>query len=218
MFKKYMEKKFSKREASDFNKIRTIFQWIICHCFIGLYVSFFYKMEVIGKEKLKTDKKYLIAANHMTGFDPFVIAYALNKTMAFMAKEELFETFCSRVIMDLCGAFSVNRSKLEVSTIKTAIAVNKTDWILGIFPQGTRDKSGMINSVSRGFTALAKTSKCDIMPVSIVGMEKKSKWFHQGKITIKVGDLIPYGETEETIQKWCQSISDMSGLEYKPEN
>lgn len=218
MFKKYMEKKFSKREMSEFNLVRTIFQWVICHCFIGAYVHFFYKVEVKGIEKLKTDKKYLIAANHMTGWDPFVIAMALNKTMAFMAKEELFETLGSRFIMDYCGAFSVNRQKLEVSTIKTAIAVNKTKWILGIFPQGTRDRSGMINHVSRGFTALAKASKCDIMPVSIVGMEKKSKWFHQGKIEIKVGDLIPYGETEETIQKWCNAVSELSGLEYKPES
>lgn len=217
MFKKYMEKKFSKRESSDFNKFRKIFQWIVCHWLIGAYVRFFYKMEVEGLEKLKTDKKYLVAANHMTGLDPFVIAYALNLTMAFMAKEELFATLGSRLVMDFCGAFSVNRQKLEVSTIKTAIAVNKTDWILGIFPQGTRDKSGMINHVSRGFTALAKTSKCDIMPVSIVGMEKKSKWFHQGKIVVKVGDLIPYGEAEETIQKWCEEISRLSGLEYKPE-
>ena len=217
MFKKYMEKKFSKRETSEFNTFRTIFQWITCHWFIGTYVKLFYKMEVHGTEKLETDKKYLIAANHMTGLDPFVIAYALNKTMAFMAKEELFATFWSRVLMDFCGAFSVNREKLEVSTIKTAIAVNKSNWILGIFPQGTRDKSGMIHHVSRGFTALAKTSKCDIMPVSIVGMQEGPKGFRKGKLIVKVGELIPYGETEETIQKWCAEMSRLSGLEYQPE-
>ncbi|MBQ2645721.1 1-acyl-sn-glycerol-3-phosphate acyltransferase, partial [bacterium] len=177
----------------------------------------FYKIKIEGLEKLKTDKKYLIAANHMTGLDPFIIAFALKKTMAFMAKEELFKTFWSRFLMDYCGAFSVNRQKLEVSTIKTAIAVNKSDWILGIFPQGTRDNSGKINHVSRGFTALAKASKCDIMPVSIVGMEKKSKWFKQGNLTIKVGDLIPCEDAETTIHKWCETISQLSGLEYQPE-
>jgi len=216
MFKKYMEKKFSKREEKDFNTFRKVFQRLTC-LLIGTYIGFFYKIEVEGLEKLNTDKKYLIAANHLSALDPFIIAFALNKTLAFMAKEELFETFFSRVIMDLCGAFAVNRQKLEVSTIKTAIAVSKTkDWRLGIFPQGTRDKSGKINHVSRGFTALAKTSKCDILPVSITGADKKSNGFHQGKIVIKVGELIPYGETEETIQKWCEAVSNLSGLEYKP--
>ena len=215
MFKKYMEKKFSKREEKDFNLFRKIVQKTFCF-FIGTYISFFYKIEVFGKEKLKTDKKFLIAANHLSALDPFIIAYALDQTLAFMAKEELFETLGSRFVMDVCGAFAVNRQKLEVSTIKTAIAVGKTDWKLGIFPQGTRDASGKINHVSRGFTALAKTSKCDILPVSIIGADKKSKGFRHGKITIKVGDFIPYGETEETMQKWCEAISELSGLEYQP--
>lgn len=216
MFKTYMEKKFSKREVKDFNRFRAIFQKIVCHWTLGAYIRFFYKIEVFGKEKLKQDKKYLIAANHLSGFDPFIIAFALNQSLAFMAKEELFQTFWSRLLMDLCGAFSVNREKLEVSTIKTAIAVNKSSWKLGIFPQGTRDKSGKINHVSRGFVALAKASKCDILPVSIIGADKKSTGFHKGTITIKIGDLIPHGEVDETINKWCETISKLSGLEYKP--
>lgn len=216
MFKKYMERKFSKREAKEFNTFRAIVQKIICHWLLGGYLRFFYKIEVFGKEKLDKNKRYLIAANHLSGFDPFIVAYALDQTLAFMAKEELFETFWSRWLMDWCGAYSVNREKLEVSTIKTAIEINKTKWKLGIFPQGTRDKSGKINHVTRGFVALAKASKCDILPVAIIGADKKSKGFHQQTITIKIGDLIPCGEVDETITKWCEAISELSGLEYQP--
>lgn len=216
MFKKYMERKFSKREAKEFNKFRAIIQKIVCKWLLGAYIRFFYKIEIFGVEKLDKEKNYLIAANHLSGLDPFIVALALNQPLAFMAKEELFETFWSRWLMDWCGAFSVNREKLEVSTIKTAIAVNKTNWHLGIFPQGTRDKSGKINHVTRGFVALAKASKCNILPVSIIGADKKSKGFRQQTITIKIGDLIPCGEVDETIRKWCEVISDLSGLEYKP--
>ncbi|MGN0015128.1 MAG: lysophospholipid acyltransferase family protein [Candidatus Gastranaerophilaceae bacterium] len=216
MFKKYMEKKFSKRDAKEFNVFRKTVQWIICHWLLGGYIRFFYKIEISGLEKLDKTKKYLIAANHLSGYDPFVVAYALNQPLAFMAKEELFESFMSRWLMDWCGAFSVNREKLEVSTIKTAIAITKTDWHLGIFPQGTRDKSGKINHITRGFVALAKASKCDILPVSIMGIDKKSTGFQKGTITIKIGDMIPCGEVDETIQKWCETISTLSGLEYQP--
>ena len=216
MFKKYMERKFSKRDTKEFNKWRAFTQRVFCNL-IGWYTSFFYKIEVEGLEKLKTDKKYLIAANHMTALDPFIIAYGIKKTLAFMAKEELFQTLGSRLVMDVCGAFAVNRQKLEVSTIKTAIAIKNSNWILSIFPQGTRDVSGSINRVNRGFVALAKASKCDILPISIVGAEVKSKGFRQGTIKIKVGDLIQYGEPNETINKWCEAISKLSGLEYKPE-
>lgn len=214
--KKYMEKKFSKRETHEFNKWRAIFQKIVCNWTLGAYYRFMYKIEVIGREKMPKDKKYVIAANHMSNFDPFIIAFALNQPLAFMAKEELFYTFWSRLLMDWCGAYAVNREKLEVSTIKTAIAVNKSDWKLAIFPQGTRDKSGKINRVTRGFVALAKASKCDILPVSIIGADKKSTGFHKQKITIQIGDMIPCGDVDKTIQKWCETISNLSGLEYQP--
>lgn len=214
--KKYMEKKFSKLPPEHFCRWRAVTYWLVLRVFLGSYVRFLYKIEVIGKEKLKTDKPYIVAANHLSNWDPFIIAMASGQFLAFMAKTELFDTFFSRWLMDWCGAFSVNRSKLEVSTIKTAINVNKTFWKLAIFPQGTRDASGKINKVSRGFVALAKATKADIMPVSISYTNPKSTGFHKEKITIKVGDPIPYGEVDETINKWCEAISAMSGLEYEP--
>ncbi len=217
MLKRYMERKFSRREAKEFNKFRAIIQNIVCNWLLGLYIRYYYKIEIYGIEKLNREEKYLIAANHISSFDPFIVAIALKQPLAFMAKEELFETFWSRWLMDWCGAFSVNREKLEVSTIKTAMAISGTKWRLGIFPQGTRDKSGRINRVTRGFVALAKASKCAILPVSITGADKKSKGYHKGTITVKIGELIPScGGVEETIERWCIEISNLSGLEYKP--
>ena len=161
MFKKYMERKFSKRDSKEFNLWRKIFQKIVTNWTFGAYIRFRYKVEVFGKENLSKEKKYIIAANHVSGFDPFILVFALDMPIAFMAKEQLFEHFWSRVLMDWCGAFAVNREKLEVSTIKTALAVKNSKWKLGIFPQGTRDKSSTIKNISRGFVALAKAFGAD---------------------------------------------------------
>ena len=215
MFKNYMERKFSKRDSKEFNKWRAFFQKIVTHWTLGIYIRCRYKVEVIGKEKLDKDLKYIIAANHVSGFDPFILVFALDMPIAFMAKEQLFEHFWSRVLMDWCGAFAVNREKLEVSTIKTALAVRNSSWKLGIFPQGTRDKSNYIKNVSRGFVALAKASKCDILPVSITKQDTK-KGIRVGKITIKIGDIIPCGDIEETIDNWGRAVAALSGLEYVP--
>ena len=213
MFKKYMEKKFSKRDSKEFNKWREIFQKIVTHWTLGAYIRCRYKVEVIGREKLNRNEKYVIAANHVSGFDPFILVFALNMPIAFMAKEQLFEHFWSRVLMDWCGAFAVNREKLEVSTIKTALAVRNSDWKLGIFPQGTRDKGNCIKNISKGFVALAKASECDILPVSIIKDDNK-KGIRCGKITIKIGDLIPCGDFQETMDNWGNAVAALSGLEY----
>ena len=167
MFKKYMEHKFSKRTSEEFNDFRAVFQRLVCFCICGFYMRMRHKFVITGKEKLKTDKKYIIAANHLSNSDPFVVAYALKIPVAFMAKKELFEHFWSRLLMDVCGAFSVNRGKLEVSTVKTAIAVKNSKWKLGIFPEGTRSQTGAIENPAKGFVSLAKSLDCDILPVGI---------------------------------------------------
>lgn len=215
MIKKYMERKFSKRDSKEFNFARAFFQKIVCNWTFGLVMRMKYKFVISGKENLKTDRDYIIAANHLANSDPFMLVYALQIPVAYMAKEELFGTFWSRVLMDFCGAFSVNRDKLEVSTIKTAIAVKKSKWKLGIFPQGTRSKTGNIENLARGFVALAKTSKCDILPVGINGTETKGGFFKKGVITINVGELIPCGDDlNETVDKWGKAVSELSGFPY----
>lgn len=77
-----------------------------------------YDYKVEGKENIPNDERYIVAANHISGRDPFLLPFALNISIAFMAKEELFDKFLSRKLMDYCGAFAVRRDKVEVSTIK----------------------------------------------------------------------------------------------------
>ena len=136
-----MATKFSMRTANSFNLWRRMFQYITCSLAVKNYVRYIsgkYQFKVEGLENFDKKKKYIVASNHITGLDPFMIPAMLHITIAFMAKKQLFETFWSSVLMDWCGAFAVDRDKVDVSTIKTALSIKKTDWNLGLFPQGTR--------------------------------------------------------------------------------
>ena len=132
-----------------------------------------------------------------------------------MAKEELFEKFFSRTLMDFCGAFAVRRDKVEVSTIKTALNIKNTKWMLGLFPQGTRDSSQKVEKITKGFASFAKATKTGILPVGIIGSDKKPQWPFCSKLTVKIGKLIPYSDDiEDMMTKWCESISELTGKEY----
>ena len=112
--------------------------------------------------------------------------------------------------MDLLGAFAVNREKLSPSTIKTAHALKKTNWCLGIFPQGTREKDGNISNVSKGFASLAKTLKCDIVPVAITGMTKGERKVFNGRMKITIGKPIPFNDNvEEMVTVWNNKINEL---------
>ena len=206
---------FSKRDAKIYNKFRTIFQWLACNVFFGAYIKLMYDYNVEGKENIPEDDRFIVAANHISGRDPFLLPFALDLPIAFMAKEELFDKFFSRTLMDYCGAFAVRRDKVEVSTIKTALNIKNTKWMLGLFPQGTRDASQRVEKITKGFASFAKATKTGILPVAIIGSDEKPKWLARPKLTVKIGKMIPYSDNiEDMMQKWCSVIFELTGKEY----
>lgn len=215
-----MIRNFAKREIKEFNKFRSTFQKIICSCIVDLYLKFMYKVECKGYENIQQNLKYIVASNHVSNLDPFVVAGVLRKNpLAFMAKKELFENYFSRLIMDWCGAFSVNREKVEVSTLKTALSLKNTSWNLGIFPQGTRKKEDMFSDINKGFATLAKATKTNILPVAIIGLEQKAKFpipfIPKNKVTIIIGEIIPYSDDiDDMLQQWITSMKNLMGSEY----
>ena len=206
---------FSKRDTKTYNKFRTMFQWITCHLCFGSFVRLMYDYSVEGRENIPEQGKFIVAANHISGRDPFLLPLALNLPIAFMAKEELFEKFFSRTLMDFCGAFAVRRDKVEVSTIKTALNIKNTNWMLGLFPQGTRDSSQKVEKITKGFASFAKATKTGILPVAIIGTDQKPKWPFSPKLTVKIGKVIPYSDNiDDMMRQWCDAISNMTGKEY----
>ncbi|MDD3237154.1 MAG: lysophospholipid acyltransferase family protein [Candidatus Gastranaerophilales bacterium] len=211
--------KFSKRTSRDYNFWRKIFLRLVCNWTFGLYVRIMYRLEIIGLCNIPKDKSknYIVAGNHISSKDPFIMVQALQTPVAFMAKEELFEKFFSRMLMDWCGAFAVDREKLGVSTIKTALNIKNTGWKLGLFPQGTRVLNGKIENITKGFASLAKATKADILPVAILGADKNVKIPFTGKIIVKIGTLIPYSDNiDDMVEKWGKAISELTGYEYLP--
>lgn len=209
-------RKYTKRDAKEYNWLRSSFQMFVCKYIYGFYYKIMYKFEVQGRENIPKDRKFVVAGNHLSAADPFLTIYAIGRPIAYMAKDDLFHSnWVMTLFLDWLGAFAVNRDKLDVSTIKTALAVKNTNWVVGLYPQGTRVLNGKIEDVSRGFAALAKTTKLDILPVAIIGADKKTKIPFKGKVTIKIGESIPVSNNiDEMVDKWCVAISKLTGLEY----
>lgn len=211
-----MKRNYTKREPGEFNRARGFFQWLTCRVVYGTYYRIACGMKITGRENVPKDKFFIIASNHLSAIDPFIVIDATGRHVAYMAKQELFEKPVARFFLNALGAFAVNREKLGVSTIKTALGIKKTNWVLGLFPQGTREIDGNMDNITRGFAGLAKTLKCDILPVGIVGATKKDRKPFESHIKINIGKPIPYNEdTVEMVKVWKEKIKELtSGEEY----
>ncbi len=210
------EKKYKKRGVKDFNTFRVFFQFLVTKIIYGFSYHVIYRLEVHGKENIPKENNYVVAGNHLSTLDPPLLCNVLNHPVAFMAKQELFRHPQLKIMLDWLGVFAVNRDSLEVSTIKSAMSVVKTKkWVLGLFPQGTREKAGEIHHVTRGFVGLAKATKCDILPIGITGTDKPKKWPFTGKIIVNIGPVIKLTDNQdEMVEQWIKSVEKLTGFKY----
>ena len=208
---------YSKRTAKDYNCLRSLFQVIVCKGLYMLRFKFVYRLEVEGRENIPTDNNYVIAPNHLSTLDPPLIAAVMPRSVAFMAKKELFDIWLLKLFLNWLGAFAVNREKLGPSTIKTVKAIKDSKWVFGIFPQGTREEPGTISGVTKGFANIAKLTKCGILPVGITGTNEVKRFPFTGKIKVKIGKIIPFEKDVDCmVTEWGNQIQELTGYKFIP--
>ncbi|WP_300408169.1 lysophospholipid acyltransferase family protein [Lagierella sp.] len=134
---------------------------------VGFFIKILYKIEVYGKENVPKEGPLILCANHKSLLDPIVLAVAMDRQVHFMGKEELWDNPILKFLLDRVGAFPVNRSKSDLKSIRTSMAILKRGDVLGIFPEGTRVKTVSIENIKEGIGMLSNRSKSIIQPVFI---------------------------------------------------
>lgn len=211
-------RKYMVKTPENFNWFRTFWQWLVTKFWYGLSYRFIYRLEVYGQENVPKTNDYVVVGNHLSTLDPPLVCHVLPNPVAFMAKKELFYHPLLKIMLDWLGTFAVDRENVGLSTIKTAKSVKNTKrWVLGLFPQGTREKGEEIRNVTKGFVGLAKATKCNILPIGIVGTDKPTKIPFTGKIIVRIGKIIELSDnSEEMFDKWIESIQELTGFKYVP--
>ncbi len=209
------KKQYSSRKASQFNIWRSLFQLLVCKIGYMVRLKLVYRLEVHGLENVPKDNRYIVCPNHLSTLDPPLMVAVMPRSVSFMAKKELFDIPFLRWWIDWLGAFAVNRESLGPSTVKTVQTIRESNWVLGMFPQGTRGIPGEIKGVTKGFAGLAKLTKCDILPVGIIGSNEVKRWPFTGKIIVNIGKPIPYNKNTDIVkEKWIEEIQKLTGFKY----
>ncbi len=125
-------------------------------------------MRVVGAERVPLDGPLIVACNHRSYFDPPALGCALPRPVAYMAKIELFRIPVLGSIITWLNAFSVDRSRGDVAAIKRSVEVLREGKAIGIFPEGTRNKTGAIRPQT-GVALLASLSGAPVLPAYISG-------------------------------------------------
>jgi 1-acyl-sn-glycerol-3-phosphate acyltransferase len=130
-----------------------------------------------GLEHLPDEGGYVLAANHLSNFDPWPLGIPLfpRRYLRFMAKSELF-WFPLGPLITACGAFPVRRGQHDDEAIETAVRLCKEGHVVVMFPEGTRRQKGLRKTrVARwrsGAARIALEAGVPLVPAGIVGSDR----------------------------------------------
>ena len=156
---------------------------------VKVILKFIYRIEVIGKDNIEIDGKFILTSNHTHVFDPVILAVVFPRQIHFMAKKELFKNKILKFVFTKLGAFPVSRNETDLTAIKNALRLLKEDKILGIFPEGTRVKEFDIKNAKAGTALLSVKSKSPVLPIYIEGNFKIFS-----KIKVYIGKPIEFSD------------------------
>ena len=179
---------------------------ILCRIWFGLI----FRTRVIGAENIPASGAFILAANHVSNWDPPFLGTFIGREVNYMGKEELFKNPVMAWVCRHLYVFPVKRGAADKTAIKTAVKVLKSGKCLGIFPEGTRSKTGKLGKAEAGVSLIAAMTKAPIIPAAIVDTEKIfSREKFLPRLAVVYGSPIKFtGSTKdkEALDAFAQSI------------
>src|SRR5579884_1097661 len=169
------------------------------------------RMKRMGREHIPSTGPVILAANHRSFFDPFVLGTMTRRPVYYVAKKELF-TY-SRLLswlLNALGAFPVDRGHGDRDTIETAKAILNRGEIVLMFPEGTRTRPGSLGKPKRGVGRLALETGAPVVPIAILGTEDiRRGWrIRPRKVRLRAGRPLHFPTVQNASPTLAGAVTD----------
>ncbi len=165
---------------------------LIYHAVVGavkLFCLVYLRLERTGARYVPAEGPTIIAANHRSFLDPFVIASMTRRPVYCVAKKELFQRRWQAWFLNRVGAFPVDRGSGDQDAMAAAKAILARGDCVAIFPEGTRVRTGPLGKARRGMGRLALETGACVVPMAVSGTENVRRgWrIRPRKVRIRAG-------------------------------
>lgn len=180
------------------------------------------RVNVSGEELVPKKGGFLLVSNHRSGFDPLLTLVALQeRELAFISKKENMDIPIGGALMLGMGTLPLDREnkRQSVVTMQQAARRMASGSGIGVYPEGTRSRNGLLGSFKNGAFKCALWAKVPIVVMTVEGSESLIKHLIKRKkpVELKFLKLIPYEELEKTdtytIAQQVRSIMLEAGLQ-----
>jgi glycerol-3-phosphate dehydrogenase (NAD(P)+) len=192
---------------------RGVNRWVlfVVRMVLTPFFLIYLRMQRIGREHIPAEGPVILASNHRSFFDPFVIGTMTRRPVYYVAKSELF-TYNRLLswVLNALGAFPVARGAGDQDTIETAKIILGRGGIVLMFPEGTRTRPGPLGKPRRGVGRLALETGAPVVPIAIIGTENiRRGWrFRPRKVKLRAGPPLHFPEVENASPALAGAVTD----------
>lgn len=128
-----------------------------------------FRYHCIGRHHLPKSGGAIICANHQSHLDPPLVGMAPSRHCIYLARKTLFSNPLFGFVISMLDAIPLNRDGMGIEGIKATLRKLKSGEAVVMFPEGTRTKTGQLQTLKSGFITLARRSKVPLVPCGFVG-------------------------------------------------
>jgi len=186
--------------------------WTVVNLLRGI-LSPVCRIEVRGTRQVPAGP-WILACNHLSHFDPPLIAGAFSRPIDFLAMRELFQPPWFGSLMRKCHVISVGREDVDTAAFKTILKRLQSGRVVGVFPEGGL-RAGATSvlegaRMKEGISLLAAKSGCCVRPAVIVGSDQLyvgRNWLRRPRVVIAVGEPISAPRGKEDRKGWTDQLA-----------
>jgi 1-acyl-sn-glycerol-3-phosphate acyltransferase len=145
--------------------------WAIGRLTFGPAVRIMAPLRVYGRERVPREGGIVLALNHFSWLDPPTFGTASPRTIYYMAKVEAHRIAGLGHMIRAFGAFSVRRGESDREAVREMRRVVRDGHALGLFVEGTRQRSGVPGEVKPGAGMVAVQEQVPVVPAAIHGSQ-----------------------------------------------
>jgi len=170
---------------------------------VSAFLKLFFFWRVEGRQHIPPEGPVLFCCNHISAWDPPVVGCAATRQVYFMAKRELWRIPVLRSVITALGAYPVDRKRADLSSVRRSLELLEKGQAVGVFPEGTRSRTGKLGPLRSGGAKLALRTGAAVVPMAIVGPYRLFRPLH-----VRIGRPLYFGRDLNPSREKVRAVRD----------